>query len=102
MPVGAEQKASVAAHAAAREMITKSAIAAARAAGHAVATAHMADHSLGGAFYALKAVEAKGASPELEWAWQLEQIPLEVRELVLLPLKTRFVSVTTKRGKATN
>ena len=48
----------VGAHAAAREVEIKSASAAARAAGHAVATAHMADHSLGASLYALRAVEA--------------------------------------------
>src|SRR5881394_2649753 len=53
---GTAQKAAVRAHAAAREMTSKSAIAAARAAGHAVATAHMADHSLGAVIYALKAL----------------------------------------------
>src|SRR5438552_3129060 len=44
---GTAQKAAVGAHAAARENKSESATAAARAAGHAVATAHMADHSLG-------------------------------------------------------
>src|SRR5690348_4878769 len=46
VPVGAAQKAAVAAHAAARGAARAAATAAARAAGHAVATAHMADHSL--------------------------------------------------------
>ena len=100
VPVGAAQKAAVAAHAAAREMTSKSAVAAARAAGHAVATAHMADHSLGGAFYALKAIEAKGASAELEQAWQLEQIPEEVRALVLSALETRFASSVQRKKQA--
>src|SRR5262245_43803435 len=44
---GVAMKASLAAHAAAREACDKAAVAAARSAGHAVATAHAADHSLG-------------------------------------------------------
>src|SRR6185369_4276040 len=71
LPVGDAQKASVAAHAAAREMTSKSATAAARAAGHAVATAHMADHCLGPVIYALKALEAQGLSTDVERAWQV-------------------------------
>src|SRR5262245_32252121 len=66
VPVGAAQKAAVAAHAAARAKKNTSAVAAARAAGHAVATAHMADHSLGPVIYALKALEAKGLPGERE------------------------------------
>ena len=51
----AARQAAYAAHAAARE--TDGAAAdAARAAGHPAATAHMADHELGPAYYALKAV----------------------------------------------
>ena len=85
--VGEARKASVEAHAAAREVAREasnpSAIAVARAVGHAVATAHMADHALGPAWYALKAVEAAGQSVEAERIWQDEQIPAEIRELVL-------------------
>lgn len=81
--VGAARNASVAAHAVARESLTPSAIAVARAVGHAVATAHMADHSLGAAWYALKAVKAASQSIEPERDWQNEQIPDEIKELVL-------------------
>ncbi|MCX6928819.1 MAG: hypothetical protein NT154_37245, partial [Verrucomicrobia bacterium] len=56
--VGAARKAACAAHAAAREATDVAAREAARAAGHAVATAHMADHALGPAWYALRAVQA--------------------------------------------
>jgi len=66
---------------------SKSAIAAARAAGHAVATAHMADHSLGPVIYGQKAIEAAGGSIDLERVWQLEHLPKEVRELVVSALK---------------
>lgn len=80
--VGVAQQAAVAAHAAAREATDPAAVAAARAAGHAAATAHCAEHSLGAALYALKAVAAAGGSVGAERAWQFEQLPAEVRDLV--------------------
>src|SRR5258707_6626720 len=79
-------KAAQGAHAAAREASSISAKAAARAAGHAVATAHMADHSLGAAIYALKSVEATGGSVDAVRAWQVNRLPPEVRELVVSAL----------------
>jgi hypothetical protein len=93
--VGDCQKAAVAAHAAARGATSESATAAARAAGHAVATAHMADHSLGPMIYGLKAVEAAGGSTDDERAWQLEQLPDEVRELVVSGLQRRGIKRCT-------
>jgi hypothetical protein len=81
--VGDARNASLKAIAAARESSNPSAIAAARAVGHAVATAHMADHSLGAARYALKAVKYAGKSIDYERKWQNEQLPPEIRELVL-------------------
>ena len=56
--VGEARKASVGAHDVAREASNPISIAVARSVGHAVATAHMADHSLGAAIYALKAVKS--------------------------------------------
>jgi hypothetical protein len=50
---------------------------------HAVATAHMADHSLGAAGYALKAVKSAGKSVETERKWQDEQLTEEIKDLVL-------------------
>ena len=73
--VGDCMKAAVGAHAAARSVTSKSATAAARAAGHAVATAHPADHSLGPVIYGLQATEAAGGSTDAERAWQLERPP---------------------------
>jgi hypothetical protein len=87
--VGDAQKASVGAHAAAREVKNKSAIAAARAAGHAAATAHMADHSLGAALYALKAVETAGMPGDAEREWQLDHIPSKVRALIISAIERR-------------
>jgi hypothetical protein len=87
--VGAARAASVAAHAAAREATDVAAREAARAAGHAVATAHMADHSLGPAWYGVRAVltSAGVEVAERERAWQLEQLPPSIREFVLSALE---------------
>lgn len=96
---GVAQKAAVAAHRCAREIIAKTpdqiaAIAIARAAGHAVATAHFAEHSLGGANYAIKAVAAQGHSKHDERNWQLRQLPDEILQLVTSALNgERFASV---------
>jgi len=81
--VGDVMKASLGAHAAAREFSDPVAVAIARAVGHAVATAHMADHSLGPALYALKAVKNSGKSVDAERKWQNERLPAEIKELVM-------------------
>lgn len=81
--VGDARKASLKAIAVANESSNHVAIAVARAVGHAVATAHMADHSLGGAIYALIAVKHAGKSVEEARKWQNEQLPSEIKELVL-------------------
>lgn len=78
-----------ASHAAARSVSDAPAGAAARAAGHAAATAHMADHELGAAAYAIKAVRLASstsdaiAAGERECQWQRDQLPDEIRALVL-------------------
>lgn len=59
-----------------------------RSVGQAAATAHMADHSLGAAWYALKAVKAAGKSVVEERNWQNQQLPPEIRELVLSARET--------------
>lgn len=62
---------------------------AAYAAGQAGAVAHVAAHELGAAAYAIKAVRAAapegqgGAAGRLECQWQRDQLPEEIRELVL-------------------
>jgi hypothetical protein len=81
--VGDAMKASVASHAVARESADPISIAVARSIGQAVATAHMADHSIAAATYALKAVKFADKSIEAERKWQNEQLPSEIRELVL-------------------
>ncbi|NTW29229.1 MAG: hypothetical protein HGA39_07715 [Coriobacteriia bacterium] len=76
------------AHDAAREA-SAAAKEAARAAGHAVAVAHMADHELGAAAYAIRAVRAATDPDDREEAgraecrWQRAQLPSEIRDLVL-------------------
>ena len=81
--VGEAMKASVDAHAVARKSNNPTSIAVARSVGQAVATAHMADHSLGAAIYALKAIRNAGKSIDAERIWQNEQLPSEIREIVL-------------------
>jgi hypothetical protein len=81
--VGDAMKASEGSHAAARKYINPISIAVARSIGQAVATAHMADHSLGAAIYALKAVKFADKSIDAERKWQNKQLPSEILELVL-------------------
>jgi hypothetical protein len=93
--VGEARVASVAAHAAARSSSDGAARQAARAAGHAVATAHMADHSLGAAAYAVRAVRLAPQTPDARMAserereWQREHLPEAIRELVVSALEER-------------
>jgi hypothetical protein len=88
---GDAMKASVAAHAEARESSDPASRAIARSVGQAVATAHMADHSLGAAWYALKAVKNAGKSPGAERTWQDEQLPPEIKDLILSARKSRKI-----------
>jgi hypothetical protein len=96
--VGEARKASVESHAVARQSSDPVAVAVARSVGHTVATAHMADHSLGGALYALKAVRLAGKSTDEEFAWQLrklEQLPSEIVELVLTAMAVKAKGFST-------
>jgi hypothetical protein len=81
--VGEARKAAVGALAVARETSNPLITAIARSIGHAVATAHMADHSIGAAEYALKAVKLSGHSVEEERKWQDETLTPEISELIL-------------------
>jgi hypothetical protein len=82
------RSAAYAAHDAAREA-SGAAKEAARAAGHAVAVAHMADHELGAAAYAIRAVRSaisesgRDEAGRCECQWQRAQLPVEIRDLVL-------------------
>jgi hypothetical protein len=68
---------------------------AAYAAGQAAVVAHVAAHELGAAAYAIKAVRAAASGEEQaeagrkECEWQREQLPSEIRELVLDDEKLR-------------
>lgn len=89
--VGEARKAAVESHAAAREAKDAAAIAVARAAGHAVATAHCADHCLGAAMYALKAAQQGGIDREQERQWQDQQLPAPIGALILSARASRKV-----------
>lgn len=84
-----------AALAAARE-VDGAAQAAARAAAHAAAVAHMADHELGAAAYAIRAVRAAAPEQERDEAGRREclrqraQLPGAIRALVLDDQKLRY------------
>lgn len=81
--------ASLGAHAAARDAKGNDAAHfAARAAGQAVATAHVPQHAYGGAYYALKAVAAADpanavANVAAEREWQAERLPEGLREEIM-------------------
>ncbi len=81
--------ASLTAHAAARAAKENDAACyAARAAGQAVATAHVPQHAFGGAYYALKAIAAADpahaeAKVTKERNWQARHIPAKLRQEVL-------------------
>ena len=81
--------ASLGAHAAARDAKENDAACfAARAAGQAVATAHVPQHAYGAAYYALKAVAAAdpanaGVTVAAEWDWQAERLAEGLREEIM-------------------
>ncbi|HYF03889.1 MAG TPA: hypothetical protein VEC36_10965 [Patescibacteria group bacterium] len=87
-------KAAFTANAAAKGM-PEAAKFAALAAGQAVAVAHVAAHELGAAAYAIRAIMASVEEDEQdemgrkECQWQREQLPEEIRELVLDDQKLR-------------
>ncbi len=79
---GAAMKASVAAHGAARSVQEPSAVAAARAAGQAVATAHCADHCMGALLYVLKIRKLSGQGVEKEMKKQISKLPGKLQNMV--------------------
>ena len=93
--VARAREAAFGAHAAARESSNSAAIAVARAAGHAVATAHMADHELGAAAYSIWAVLKSVSNinairvSQTECRWQQAQLSDAIRELVLSDQQNR-------------
>jgi hypothetical protein len=81
--VGDARKASLGAHAVANYTSDPIITAVARSIGQTVATAHMADHSIIAAEYALKAVKLSGNSVEEERKWQDTQLTPDISELIL-------------------
>ena len=84
--IGPARALAVAAHAAAREVGDPAAVAAARAAGHAVATAHMGSHARGVAYAAKAAGLAAPGDPGVaaaEARWQFDHASPSVREVLL-------------------
>ena len=89
--------ASLAAHAAARAVRKEDNAArfAARAAGQAVATAHVPTHAFGPVFYAYKAVAAAypadiQAAVAKEHDWQFQRLPENLREWVSAGVKQKI------------
>jgi hypothetical protein len=82
------RRASLASHAAAREVgADNAARSAARAAGQAVATAHVRTHSIGAAIYALQAVYRDANPPEAEAAAAKER-DWQYKHMLVLPEKS--------------
>jgi|JI8StandDraft_1071087.scaffolds.fasta_scaffold30684_2 hypothetical protein len=81
--VGDARNASFDAIGVANELTNPIEIAVARSVGHAVATAHMADHSLRAAEYALKAVKLADKSIENERKWQDKNLSPDIVDLIL-------------------
>lgn len=81
--VGEARKASLGAITAANESSNPITEAVSRSIGHAVATAHMADHSIGAAEYALKAVKISGKSIDDERKWQDQKLISGISDLIL-------------------
>jgi hypothetical protein len=101
--------ASLAAHAAARAaQENQAACFAARAAGQAVATAHVPQHAFGGAHYALKAIAAADpaqaeARVAKEQNWQVRRIPAhlreEVRKRVVVEKRAKGIFIKIQKDK---
>jgi hypothetical protein len=100
---------SLAAHAAARDAKeNEAACCAARAAGQAVATAHVPQHAYGGAYYALKAIAAMNpanaeAKVVKERSWQSQRIPEHLREeimkRIIMEKKGNRVMIKLQKGQ---
>lgn len=80
--VGDARTAAVSAHDAARETSNPVKKTVYRACGHAVATAHMADHSLQACKYILKALQVKEMSIKSEKQWQIEHANSDIRKFI--------------------
>lgn len=87
--------ASLGAHAAARAVGGKARFAA-RAAGQAVATAHVTQHALGAAYYALKVAD----NPAKELAWQRKTIPIKkLGKRIFIEERKKGIFIGIRKGK---
>jgi hypothetical protein len=91
--VGEARKASLGAIAVANETTNPIITAVARSIGHAVATAHMADHSISAAEYALKAVKLSGGSIEVERKWQDTKLNPKISKLILTARQNKKLQI---------
>ncbi|MEU7648069.1 putative immunity protein [Streptomyces huasconensis] len=102
------RRASLDAHAAARaaKADDDAACFAARAAGQAVATAHVPQHAFGGSYYALKALAASDrehaeAVAAAEREWQAQQLPEYLKEefliRVVIEMRRTGIFVTVRK-----
>lgn len=57
-----------------------------KAAGHTLATAHMADHAVVASKYAIKAFQNINNSVKSEIEWQINQLPIEIKEFMIKTL----------------
>ncbi len=95
--VSEAREAAFASHSAAKSSTDAASREVARSAGHAAATAHMADHAMVAATYAIKAVRLAFMESDVETAvaverqWQREHLPEAIRELVLTNLDMNWL-----------
>ena len=100
--------ASLGAHGAAKDVqFDPPASFAARACGQAVATAHVAQHAYGGAYYALKALASSTAQGQRklideERAWQSDELPAHLRDEIMSRLnvedRPKGIFVSLRKG----
>jgi len=101
--VGDARNASLDAIAVANELTEPIIIAVARSVGHAVATAHMADHSFRAVEYVLKAVKLADKSIDNERKWQDKNLSPDIAELVLSTRDKQKIKINeTDNEKTTN
>jgi uncharacterized protein GlcG (DUF336 family) len=101
--VGGARNASFDAIAVANELTNPIEIAVARSVGHAVATAHMADHSLRAAEYALKAIKLADKSIDIEREFQDKNLSLDISELVISARNKQNIKANrADTGRTTN
>lgn len=101
--VGDARNAAFDAIAVANELTNPIEIAVARSIGHAVATAHMPDHSLRAAEYALKAIKLADKSIDIELKFQNQHLPIDIIKLVLSTRNKQNIKANgTESKKTTN